>query len=316
MRHAFGALVFALAVLVAACTGEASPTASPLPSGSPVPTIGPLPTPADDDLSLAEQKYRLLDAFGPLSYCDPDEYPIPRGDEGEKAIAAFPQIQADSETFAAIVARLGLGGTTDFTADQKLAIYRQWKQLNAIALTAVGKDRLAFDLITETDPGLGQGVRSRGTIDILGTIAIEGREPTFLTACPICLARGTGIDTPGGPVAVEEMRVGDPVWTVDADGQRVVGIVLEVGQAAVPETHAVVRLVLADGREVWASPGHPLADGRRLGDLRPGDDVDGARVLSADLVGYGEPFTFDLLPSGPTGHYWANGVLLGSTLGR
>jgi hypothetical protein len=31
---------------------------------------------------------------------------------------------------------------------------------------------------------------------------------------------------------------------------------------------------------------------------------------------YGLPFTFDLLPSGPSGLYWANGVLLGSTLRR
>jgi hypothetical protein len=92
--------------------------------------------------------------------------------------------------------------------------------------------------------------------------------------------------------------------------------VLKVGSARVPVTHQVVRLVLDDGRSVTASPGHPLPDGRRLGDLRPGDRLDGPRVLSTALLPYSEPSTFDLLPSGETGAYWADGIPLGSTLGR
>ena len=306
-------------ILVAACSAAPSPspgvTPTPLPSGSPGPTIGPLPTPADRDLSTAQLKYRLLDAFSPLSYCDPDEYPVPRGDEPQKAIERFGEIRADHPTFAAIVDRLGLAGVTDFSADQKLAVYRQWKQLNAIELT-VADDRASYDLLTETDPGLGQGVRTRGTIDIRGAIVVESREPAFLVSCPICLARGTLIDTPSGQVPVEQLRVGDAVWTADASGRRVEGRVEMVGRAPVPAAHRVVHLVLDDGRELWASPGHPLADGRPLADVRAGDAVDGARVASVESVGYGQPFTFDLLPSGPTGLYWANGILLGSTLDR
>jgi len=38
-------------------------------------------------------------------------------------------------------------------------------------------------------------------------------------------------------------------------------------------------------------------------------------VASADRVAYPGGATFDLLPSGSTGNYWANGVLLASTLG-
>jgi hypothetical protein len=104
------------------------------------------------------------------------------------------------------------------------------------------------------------------------------------------------------------------VWTVDQRGHRVAATILRVGSADVPATHQVVRLVLDDGRTLTASPGHPLPDGRQLGDLRPDDQVDGALVLRAELVRYGEPRTFDLLPSGPTGAYWADGILLGSTL--
>ena len=65
---------------------------------------------------------------------------------------------------------------------------------------------------------------------------------------------------------------------------------------------------------VDVSPGHPLPDGRRLGDLRPGDPVDGATVVSVALEAYDRSATFDLLPSGPTGTYWANDILLASTL--
>jgi len=48
----------------------------------------------------------------------------------------------------------------------------------------------------------------------------------------------------------------------------------------------------------------------------PGDVVDGAVAMSADRLPYGSGTTFDLLPSGPTGRYWADGIPLASTLGR
>jgi hypothetical protein len=72
--------------------------------------------------------------------------------------------------------------------------------------------------------------------------------------------------------------------------------------------------VLDDGRTVSASPGHPLADGRLLGDLRVGDMVDGSRVIAADLVPYMGGETFDIVASGPTGIYLADGIAMGSTL--
>jgi hypothetical protein len=71
--------------------------------------------------------------------------------------------------------------------------------------------------------------------------------------------------------------------------------------------------VLSDGRTVEASPGHPTADGRHVGELVPGDLLDGSRVRAVERVSYiGD--TWDLLPAGPSGAYWADDVLLGSTL--
>ena len=76
----------------------------------------------------------------------------------------------------------------------------------------------------------------------------------------------------------------------------------------------MIHLIFSDGRELWASPGHPTVDGRTLGDLRENDLYDRAVIKSADAVPYGDTRTFDLLPAGETGFYWANGVLLASTL--
>lgn len=130
---------------------------------------------------------------------------------------------------------------------------------------------------------------------------------------PECLPPEAAIDTPLGPRAVAELRAGDLVWTV-SDGRPVVAPLRVVRSRDVPADHQVVEVELADGRTVTASPGHPTADGVPLGDLRPGDELDGALILRAERVSYGRPRTWDLLPAGPTGDYRADGVLLGSTL--
>jgi len=62
------------------------------------------------------------------------------------------------------------------------------------------------------------------------------------------------------------------------------------------------------------SPGHPTADGRHIADLSRGDALDGARVVSVERVRYAGAATYDILPAGATGMYWASGILLGSTL--
>ena len=58
---------------------------------------------------------------------------------------------------------------------------------------------------------------------------------------------------------------------------------------------------------------HPTADGRTFGDLRTGDELDGRRVLSAEIVAYAHDRTYDILPASDTGFYFAGGVLVGSS---
>jgi hypothetical protein len=187
--------------------------------------------------------------------------------------------------------------------------------LRALVLTKT-EAGFSFDYVA-ADPSGGQaGWHVVGRIDAGGTVALDRRDPSGPPPCPICLARGTRIATPGGEVRVEDMRTGMAVWTTDELGHRVLGRVVEVGSTPVPTTHRVVHLVLSDGRTVDVSSGHGLPDGRLIGDLRPGDPVDVATVMSAALEAYDGGATFDLLPSGGTGTYWANGILLASTLAQ
>jgi hypothetical protein len=81
-----------------------------------------------------------------------------------------------------------------------------------------------------------------------------------------------------------------------------------------PAGHRMVHLVLADGRELLVSPGHRTADGRQAGNLSVGDQLDGSTITAWELVPYAGGRTYDLLPAGATGLYWANEILMASTL--
>ena len=286
-------LVLTVALVLAACgAGVTTPTPSPQP------------------LTAAQLKYRVIDELGRPMFCDPDFYPVARADEGDLARQRFPDLQKDTETFAATIARLKLTGPA-YTADQQLAIYREWKTLNALALQPVN-DVWGFTYIAEKASSVGE--RVDGRVSAQGRVTVLSRTPSGPPPCPICLALDTRIATPRGEIAVENLRVGDLVWTTDARGERFAAPLIAAGSTPVPGTHEVVRVALDDGRVVFVSPGHPTADGRRIGDLVSGDALNGAHVATAERVRYLSGATYDILPEGATGVYWANGVLLGSTL--
>ncbi len=131
---------------------------------------------------------------------------------------------------------------------------------------------------------------------------------------PICLSGETRIATPRGEKLVRDIIEGDIVLSVDNEG-RVVSVPVRISaHTQAPFDHHVVDLILLDGRELIASPGHPLYDGRKLGSLNAGDTILGVSIISATLQKYTEQYTYDILPASDTGMYFANGILLRSTL--
>lgn len=312
---------FLLALFLAACSstppgsGVGTPIVITAIAGTVIPDGGlrrPTLTPQPPLFVPTEMKYRVLEEFPDFFFCDPDYYPVAREDEMLLAQQRFPELQADQEEFLAILNHLGFTGITTFTDEQKLSIYREHKKLNAIYFEPSG-DKYKLQIQTGVEGQ--QGMIITATIDNHGSIDVLERQEGFPT-CPICLAAGTLIDTPRGAVRVEDLRVGVQVWTANETGERVEGVVLQAGSVPVPAGHPMIHVTLNDGREVWVSAGHPTADGRTFADLHLGDSLDGALIAGLEQVQYTETHTFDILPSGETGFYWANGVLVGSTLHR
>jgi hypothetical protein len=263
-------------------------------------------------LTQTEMRYALMQRFGPLHYCDPDSFPVGvEGGEERGARAWWATVDRNGEEVTAIRRHLGLVGG-DLTDPSVIRLYRDHKQLQAIPL-APAAGGFGFDVGTEV-AAKHEVIATQGRIAPNGRVAITKQTRQSSFGCPICLAGRTLIDTPAGPVRVADLREGMPVWTLDAVGHRVAGTVVRTIRRAVATPHPMIRIVLSDERSVAASPAHPTRDGRLFTSLVVGDLVDGARIVSITVKGSTEPYTYDLLPSGPTGAYWADGVLIGSTL--
>ena len=129
----------------------------------------------------------------------------------------------------------------------------------------------------------------------------------------ICLPSTDRISTPAGPIPIDQLRVGTMVWTRDGGGRRVAAPIAMIRHVPTPPGFHVIRLTLEGGRVVEASAGHPTTSGRRVGDLMVGDTLDGSRIVEIGHVSYSEE-TWDILPQSASGAYWANDVLLESTL--
>jgi hypothetical protein len=258
-------------------------------------------------LTAPELKYRLIDTIGAPRFCGPPVVRMPDDAAAAQEVAALRS--QDPATFDAILRHEKLDAA-HLTANDDRRILQQADVLNALRLQPEGQT-FRFDYIASR-PATEHVV---GTIDAHGAISLESHDPTPFPGrygCPICLAAADRIATPNGEVPVAELQAGMLVWTMDA-GRRVAVPISVVSHTPAPFGHRVIRVVLADGRAVVASPGHPTGDGRRVGELNPGDLLDGSRVMTTESLPYvGD--TWDLLPLGSSGEYWADGVLLGSTL--
>lgn len=129
-----------------------------------------------------------------------------------------------------------------------------------------------------------------------------------------CLPGDVLISTPISSLPIKNLKVGDFVWTTDKSGRKIKARIIQKCKRVVPKNHKIAHLVLKDGREVFGSAYHPIIDGRPIVSLKRGQFFDGSFVSSISLIPYNGQYTYDILPEGDTGGYWANNILLGSTL--
>ncbi len=127
-----------------------------------------------------------------------------------------------------------------------------------------------------------------------------------------CAAPDTPVATPDGDRRIADLGLGDLVYSVDGDSIRAVPVV-RINRVPVAN-HEVLHVTFDHGRSIDMTAGHPLADGRPLSALRPGDELLGGVVVSVATVPYAHDATYDILPQSTSGAYFASGVLVGSTL--
>ena len=126
---------------------------------------------------------------------------------------------------------------------------------------------------------------------------------------PICLSLDTKIRTNEIKKRVSDIQIGDIVLS---DGEKPAKVIKTTKVEV--QNHKLLRILLNDATVLEASPGHPTADGRTLSDLKKGDQLDGRVIVKTELIPYNYKYTYDILPDSETGNYYANGVLVGSTL--
>ena len=124
-----------------------------------------------------------------------------------------------------------------------------------------------------------------------------------------CNSPSTMISTPDGSVPIKDLKAGDMVLS---ENKRAVPL-LKVCRIRAKD-HMICRLKLDNGTTLEISPGHPVRDGLRIGDLKKGDTIDGILVVKKEIVPYQYKYTYDILPDSRSRVYWANGVRLVSTL--
>jgi hypothetical protein len=257
-------------------------------------------------MSADQLKLRVLDAVhGRVFFCGPPVVMAGRLEEARREIEPLRTRPALSRVLIRYIHARG----SRLSSRDIVRLARVFQQVEAIHLRQTDGDH-SFQVTTAS----GDAIRVvSGVVGPTGDVTIQSSERGARPMCPICLARSVTIATPSGAVPVQDVRVGMSVWSADRSGRRIRGIVLRTRR--VPADGELLRITLADGRTVVVSPRHPAASGRLVGALVPGDRLAGSRVAAVTVVRY-RGFTYDVLPSGPTGEYFADGILLGSTLGR
>jgi hypothetical protein len=83
------------------------------------------------------------------------------------------------------------------------------------------------------------------------------------------------------------LKEGMLVWSLDSNTHKIAVPVLRTSAIPVSPGHRMIHLMLKDGRQLWASPGHPTSDGRTVIQLEKDAIYDGGAVELKESVAYG-----------------------------
>lgn len=148
----------------------------------------------------------------------------------------------------------------------------------------------------------------------IGTIVIQpGSSSSGLSGeVHICLSPDTRIRTVGVQKRIADIREGDLVFSFNKEEKKVVKVI-KTSKAEV-KNFKILKVTFNDGSVLQISPGHPTHDGRLFKNLMLGDLVDNRMVTEIKQIPYTYKYTYDILPDSESGCYYANGILVGSTL--
>lgn len=127
-----------------------------------------------------------------------------------------------------------------------------------------------------------------------------------------CVVQGTTIDTPFGARAIEDLKVGDIVWSRDLRGELSTSTVLAVKRSF---TLRYLCFALADGRRLEVTASHPLATKAgwtEAGRISSGETVEarfGPVVATRVESAISWKAVYDLSVE-PHANFFANGVLV------
>jgi len=122
-----------------------------------------------------------------------------------------------------------------------------------------------------------------------------------------CLHPETKIDTPNGTSFLENLEPGDEVYSQDEHGNRITARVEVTLCRQVKPNHSLLKVDAPRGT-LFASGLHPVADGSPIEHIY----LLSPRFRATEL---GIHYTCDIAVTGPTNTYWAEGLLLKSSVG-
>jgi hypothetical protein len=114
--------------------------------------------------SVWRLRYTLLSHYPNFAFCDPDLYPVARGDQQAAADAWWASVNRGSPEVLAILAQHTL--REPLTAAQRLTVYSDHKRLTAIAMTQVA---LGYEYQLSISTSGGQPNQT-----VTGTILLDG----------------------------------------------------------------------------------------------------------------------------------------------